>query len=214
MDKREDFKKCFYNKFNKLFSISEEKFMSYYDEAQYGGYPDEPGGSIWESEGKSIYLLVRILKPKRILEIGNYLGRSSNHILQAVEMNGFGEVDLVDLHERLEYDKLHNRNFNRILNDSLKFLDEEMDYDLILQDGCHEYGHVKKEVNLILKNNKNKNYIIWGHDYFNTIPKVCEVSRAYGELKDEFTEFEPMKDSISNCGFVVVRRENENSVSQ
>ena len=81
MDKREDFEKSYYDGFQKLTDISLENFMNYYDEAKYGGYPEEPGGSVWESEGKSIYVLIRILKPKRIMEIGNFLGRSTNHIL-------------------------------------------------------------------------------------------------------------------------------------
>jgi hypothetical protein len=205
MDKREDFKNSYYDKFNKLFNISEIEFMSYYDETKYGGYPEEPGGSIWESEGKSIYVLIRVLKPKRILEIGNYLGRSTNHILQAIEMNGFGIVDLVDIFDRLEYDKLHSKNFNRIIDDSLNFLNSELTYDLIIQDGCHEYEHVKTELDLILKNNNN-GYVIWGHDYFSLIPNVCEVTKAYDELKSEFTGFEPMKDSVSNCGFIIVKK--------
>ena len=205
MDKREDFKNSYYNNFNKLFNISESEFMSYYDETKYGGYPEEPGGSIWDSEGKSIYVLIRILKPKRILEIGNYLGKSTNHILQAIEMNTFGSVDLVDIFDRLEYDKLHNSKFNRIIDDSLNFLNSKLSYDLIIQDGCHEYEHVKSELGLILKNNKS-NYVIWGHDYFSVVPNVCEVARAYNELKSEFVEFAPMKDSVSNCGFIIVKK--------
>lgn len=102
MNKKEDFIKSYYDGFQKLTGVSLEEFEKYYDESKYGGYPEEPAGSIWESEGKSIYVLIRILKPKRILEIGNFLGRSSNHILQAVDMNGFGNVNLLDIQERLE----------------------------------------------------------------------------------------------------------------
>ena len=137
MDKKEDFIKSYYDGFFKLTGVGLEDFMAYYDESIYGGYPEEPAGSVWESEGKSIYVLIRILKPKKILEIGNFLGRSSNHILQAVDVNGFGEVDLLDIQERLEYDKLHSKNFNRILNDSLVHLASPFNYDLIIRDGNH-----------------------------------------------------------------------------
>lgn len=206
MNKRKDFKKCFYDKFHSLFDISEKEFMGYYDEAIYGGYPEEPSGSIWESEGKSIYVLIRILKPKKILEIGNFKGKSTNHILQAIEKNGFGEVTLLDIVEQIDYNTIHNNNFNRIIENSLQYLKREMNFDLILQDGNHTYEHVKQELSLILENNKCENYTMWGHDYYNIIPNACEVYRAYNEIKDKFKKFEPMKDSISNCGFIIVKR--------
>jgi hypothetical protein len=207
MDYREDFKKSYLDGFKKIFPfLSENEFMSYYDESIYGGYPEEPSGSIWSSEGKSIYVLIRILKPKNILEIGNFKGRSSNHILQAVENNNLGSVTLIDIKESLEYNKLHNKKFKRVIDNSLVFLDNKLDYDLIIQDGNHEYLHVKKELELILKNNKNNNLIIWGHDYYKTIIGVCEVNKAVDELKDSFKHVVPMIDSISDCGIVIISK--------
>ena len=118
MKKEIDFINSYHHGFNQLFEITEKELLNYYNESIYGGYPEEPAGSIWESEGKSIYCMIRVIKPKKILEIGNFMGRSSNHILQAIDMNGFGEVTLLDIQERLEYDKLHSQNFIRILDDS------------------------------------------------------------------------------------------------
>lgn len=206
MNKREDFKKSYYEGFNKLTGVNLEDFMKYYDEAKYGGYPEEPGGSVWESEGKSIYVLIRILKPKKILEIGNFLGRSSNHILQAVEANGFGEVDLLDIVERLQYDKLHSKNFNRILNDSLKHLSESFNYNLIVQDGNHTHEHVKKEIELILKNNLLNNYFIWAHDYYMRTHPDCGVWLAWDEMKHNFNDFQTFQDSKSNCGCSIAKK--------
>lgn len=207
VNKREDFKKSYFNGFKFLFpNLTEDEFMLYYDESIYGGYPEEPSGSIFTSEGKSIYVLIRILKPKKILEIGNFKGRSTNHILQAVEKNNIGTVTLVDIKESLEYDNLHNQRFNRFIEDSLSFLNKKFDYDLIIQDGNHEYSHVKKELELILKNNKNEDCIIWGHDYHKDIPKICEVYKAYNEMEYNFGTFIPMKDSVSNCGFIIVKK--------
>lgn len=207
MDKREDFKKSYYDGMHKLTGVSLEDFMIYYDEAKYTGYPEEPGGSVWESEGKSIYVLIRILKPKKILEIGNFLGRSSNHILQAVDKNEMGEVTLLDIREVLEYDKLHSRNFIRVLDDSLNHLSQPIQYDLIIQDGDHSYEHVKKELQLILGNNLLNEYYIWAHDYYvRTKPHVCEVWRAWDEMKYSFTMFEPFIDSISDCGCSIAKK--------
>ena len=187
----------------------EQAAENYYLEAKYGGYPEEPGGSIWESEGKSIYVLIRILKPLKILEIGNFKGKSSNHILQAVEQNGIGDVTLLDIWERLEYDKIHNNNFNRVLDDSLKFLQTPFEYDLIIQDGDHTYNHVKSEIDLILKNNTSNKYYVWSHDYFMHKPPQCEVGRAWDENKIKFDQFLTFKDSISDCGYSIAYKEKK-----
>lgn len=204
MNKTESFMVSYYNGFKNIFpNLTEEEFKKYYEEAKYGGYPEEPGGSIWESEGKSIYVLIRILKPKNIIEIGNFLGRSSNHILQAVEANGSGDVTLLDIEERLEYDKLHNRNFKRILDDSLNFLaTNDLSYDLYIQDGCHEYKHVTKELDLITSRTNN-DFIIWAHDWFTVRPPQCEVKRAWDDHITKFKAHSPMIDLVSNCGCVI-----------
>jgi len=128
MDKREDFKKSYYEGFTKLINFNLEDFMTYYDEAKYGGYPEEEGGSVWESEGKSIYVLIRILKPKKILEIGNWKGVSSNHILQAIDNNGFGDVVLLDIEEHLNYERLHSKNFERVIDNSLNYLSNPFNF--------------------------------------------------------------------------------------
>jgi len=206
MNKKEDFVSSYYDGFNKLTGVSLEDFENYYDEAIYGGYPEEPGGSVWESEGKSIYVLIRILKPKKILEIGNFLGRSSNHILQAVEKNGMGEVTLLDIEERLEYDKLHSQNFNRILDDSLNHLSSPMQYDLFVQDGNHAREHVVKEIKLILDNNLPSNYYIWAHDYYTRTHPDCGVWLAWDEMKSKFNDFQTFRDSKSNCGCSIAKK--------
>ena len=208
IDKREDFKKSYFGGFKLLFPLlKEEEFLSYFDEATYGGFPEEPGGSVWESEGKSIYVLIRILKPKKVLEIGNYLGRSTNHILEAIEKNKEGEVFLVDNVERLEYSNLHNKTFNRIIEDSLVYLSNDFEFDLIVQDGNHTYNYVKKEIELFLKNNKQREYYIWSHDYyFRERAPECEVWKAWDEMKVNFTEFQPFIDSVSNCGFSIAKK--------
>ena len=147
-DKKNEFINSFFDKFNNYFGVSKEELSSYYDEDIYSGYPHESSGSIFELEGKSIYCFIRCLKPKKIIELGNYKGVSSNHILQAVEKNGFGDVVLLDIEDYLEYDKLHNRNFNRIISNSLDYLNNPLDFDCLIQDNCHEYIHVKSELEL------------------------------------------------------------------
>jgi len=205
---KEDFIKTYFSSMEKLFGITMNDFLKYYEESKYSGYPEEPGGSAWKSEGKFIYVMIRHVKPKRILEIGNYLGRgTTNHILQAVDGNGVGEVTLLDIVERLEYSKLHSKNFNRVIDDSLKYLDKPFDFDMIVQDGNHEYGHVKKELELMEKHAQN-DFWMWGHDYFTVRPPQCEIARSWADAKvTKFNQRTMLKDSISNCGFIVSKFE-------
>lgn len=205
------FTNAYANFFDANFSVGTVKFSGIYAESeQYAGYPQEPAGSIFTSEGRSIYMLIRLLKPKKIIEIGNFLGKSSNFILKAVEENGFGDVTLLDIMERLEYEKLHSKNFTRVLDDSLKYLDRPLDFDLYVIDGCHEYEHVKKEMGLILKNTI-KPIWIWSHDYFKVLPPQCEVKRALDEIvkdnRDGFKIFTPMIEKTSNCGIAIMKYE-------
>lgn len=203
-----DFINTYFSSMQKLFGISMDDFLNYYNESKYSGYPEEPGGSAWKSEGKFIYVMIRHVKPKNVLEIGNYLGRgTTNHILQAMDMNGEGKVTLLDIVERLEYDKLHSHNFNRIIDDSLKFLDKPFDFDMIIQDGNHEYKHVKTELELMEKHAQN-DFWMWGHDYFTVRPPQCEIARSWADAKvTKFNQRTMLKDSISNCGFILSKFE-------
>lgn len=204
---RQDFLNSYYNSFKVLFpELTEEEFLSYYDESQLVGYPEKESGSMWTSELKNLYVLLRILKPKKILEIGNFRGISSNGILHAVDKNGFGKVTLVDIEDRLEYNNLLNNNFTRIVEDSHKFLSQSIDFDFVIQDSAHDFFHVNKELDLIKANNSCNNYIIWGHDYFVDCSKsTCKVREVYDNRKFEFSIFLPMKDSISDCGLCLLK---------
>lgn len=204
INKKEDFIKSYFASMHKLFGITLEDFTKYYDESKYTGYPIERGGAVWESEGKFIYVMLRHLKPKKVLEIGNYIGRgSTNHVLQAIEDNGSGEVTLIDIVDRLEYPRLHSQNFIRLVDDSLNFLAKPFSYDVIIQDGNHEYAHVKKELEL-MEANSQQDFIMWGHDYHKHLPPQCEIARSWKDANvTKFTERTPLIDSVSNCGFIV-----------
>jgi len=204
IDEREDFVKSYYSAAHALFKISMDDFLKYYDDAKYSGYPEEGGGAVWKSEGKFLYMMIRHLKPARILEIGNFKGRgTTNHILQAIDDNKFGQVVLLDILENLEYDRLHSRNFERVLDDSLNYLKRPLKFDLIVHDGCHEYDHVKKELEL-MSENTTQSFWIWSHDWFKVIVPQCEVQRAWKDIKwDNFSKRTPLRDSITDCGFVV-----------
>ena len=173
------------------------------------GIRELASGSMFKNEGRNLYTFIRLLKPKSILEIGNFKGVSTNHILKAVEDNDIDcSVILVDIFDQLEYDNLLNRKFTRIVQDSHEFLSQPFDFQLIIQDGCHTYFHVSKELSLIQQNNQNKNYYIWAHDYHVnqfTPNSTCEVRKAYDEKRNEFEVFLPMISPESNCGLVITK---------
>jgi len=62
-----------------------------------------PDGSyakgIWGVEGQIIYALVRALRPRHILEVGNCWGTSTLHLSEAVLTNGKGKLTTLDLPE-------------------------------------------------------------------------------------------------------------------
>ena len=210
MDARQDFLNSYYNGFKVLFpELTEEEFLSYYDSDPYGGYPELQSGSMFKNEGRNLYTFIRLLKPKSILEIGNFKGVSTNHILKAVQDNNIEcDVTLVDIFDQLEYDNLLNRKFTRIVKDSHEYLSQPFIFDLLVVDGCHSYDHVSKELTLIQQNNQHKNYYIWGHDYHVnqfTANSTCEVRKAYDEKRNEFEIFLPMIDSCSNCGLIITK---------
>lgn len=192
-----------YKEFYIQIEMLEEDIDKYLSESKYDGYPNEPSGSVWSMEGKTLFCIIRHLKPKRIIELGNFKGVSSNHILQAVELNGFGDVTLLDLTEYLDYTKIHNNKFNRVIDNSLNYLDKEIDFDFIIVDDNHEYEHVKKELSLIYKNNNSKKYYVWVHDYFVNERSDVGVKRAWDETEKLINQTSyKVLGPESDCGFV------------
>lgn len=208
-----DFVDDYYEGLNKIFPIEKHEIGKLYDEDPYFGYPREIGGSVWTSEGKALYMMIRKLKPKNILEIGNFKGVSSNHILKAIEDNNFGVVDLLDISECLDYPKLHNYNFERILANSIEHLDQPLEYDFYVIDGDHSYEHTKKELELIIANTQVPCYI-WAHDYFVTHDPSCQVRKTWDEMAHHFSKIAYLKDSISNCGFVIAYYDTRRNIHQ
>jgi SAM-dependent methyltransferase len=67
-----------------------------------GGYHPDPSqrqwgaGAIWDVEGRTIYALIRALRPVNVVEIGSGTGCSTNHIASALKANGGGHVVTLD----------------------------------------------------------------------------------------------------------------------
>jgi hypothetical protein len=201
------FQKSNYDLIKKIIKVKDADISEIYDECNDLGYPEKPGGSLWTNEGKLIYILIRLLKPANILELGNFKGASTNFILSALKKNNKGKLVLVDLVENLEYNNLHDYPFIRYVDSSIKFLKREIKFDFILIDDNHEYEHVKKELNLIRSNNKAEKYIIWGHDYFAKTREGVNVKKAVDEESIHFDSFYKSKTDESNCGqYILIKK--------
>lgn len=78
------------------FGLKADDLISYANEDTIGGFNADatkstwPIGSLWEVEGKTLYALVRALKPRRLLEFGTMHGCSAVHMATALQKNANG----------------------------------------------------------------------------------------------------------------------------
>ena len=108
------------------------------------GYSMWDDGGVEAEVGTFLYGLVRMIKPKLILETGLYTGVSCSYMAQGLNDNGYGKIDSVEYEqahintarERISRLNLQNFvNFNKC--DSMNFNPQLLDterYDLILLD--------------------------------------------------------------------------------
>jgi Methyltransferase domain len=87
------------------FGFNAQELIAYAAEDAIGGYNPNPAlakwpmGSLWEVEGKTLYALVRVLRPQRgngailAAEIGTHRGASATHIIAAMKQT-FKETGL------------------------------------------------------------------------------------------------------------------------
>lgn len=84
-------------------TLNPDELIHYAAEDVMGGYHIDESkrswkmGSIWEVEGKTLYALIRILKPEVVVELGSWEGCSTTHIATALSINGRGHVTAVDI---------------------------------------------------------------------------------------------------------------------
>ena len=130
----------------------------------------------------TLYILVRSIKPKLVIETGISSGKSSALILLAMKHNKFGKLISIDLPEgdkrRLKYSKasfnVKNEEIGMLvpkylqtkwkifLGDSkivLKKLLRSQKPQIFLHDSLHTFDHTKKEIDIILRK-KSKNILM------------------------------------------------------
>lgn len=122
-------------------------FNKYWDEfeAIYGSLPD---GQYDTFEGFILYSMIREHKPKNVIEIGSYYGRSTLHTLHALEANGnYDNFYVCDFTQYLTVTRQEIIN-RRMQTDKVKFVEGDIrdninliplyDIDLLFIDAAHE----------------------------------------------------------------------------
>jgi len=195
--------------FNILFpDVSKNQFINWLNEDYYGGWEEaghhHAGG---RRELKMLYATIRATKPKNILEIGTYDGRSTNHILLAAENNkkeGFKcSITSVDINDYVGNRQLHNFPLNRCIEPCLIHLQTQNHYDFIMQDGDHNPIAVNEELQVFktLSNLKT----VWSHDYY--LRGTLEATFIQNQYM--WSKNHPFKEESYNAGFHIGLKNNK-----
>jgi len=148
-----------------------QKYMTYVP-SKYDFSFTKKGGSIF-FPGVTLYVLVRCLKPRIIVETGGTPGKSSGFILRGIGVNSIGRLYTFDLppkvtSENIPSDKIHGlrpcgvetcwaipeqlkKNYELILGDTKKTLKLHLErlneIDFFIHDSDHSYQHMMFEFN-------------------------------------------------------------------
>lgn len=128
--------------------LDPNELIGYANEDTISGYHWQPEkskwrqGSIWEVEGKTIYALIRALKPQNVVEIGSWVGCSATHIATALSVNGSGHVTAVDIDPQAgESFPAHLASVRTtVTSDGISWLagQEDESIDLLFEDSSHD----------------------------------------------------------------------------
>jgi len=143
--------------------------------------------SINSDSRKFLYYIIRILKPKNIVETGVAYGTSSAYILKALKDNGSGRLHSIDSIFRpwqseemigaIIPESLKTK-WNLVLGKSsneLQNLFDTLNVDIFIHDSLHTYKNMMFEFNIALKKIDENGLIIsddvLGNDAFNDFTK-------------------------------------------
>lgn len=185
------------------FGLDADAMARYAEEDTIGGFGGYgvssawSGGGIWEVEGKTLYALIRAIKPARVLEIGVAQGCSTTHILSALDKNGSGELVSVDILANagaLVPQGLRER-WRFVAQDAITFLTEnKITTDFVFEDGLHERDWTEQVLRLILK---SKPKYVLSHDAMHWSGYGANVRGAWQAV---FGECDTILQEPSDCG--------------
>lgn len=135
-----------------------DELIEYAQEDELGGHTPHPepedahptpkdhrgwNKGIWEVEGKVLYALIRALKPRKVLEIGNQWFCSTSHIAEALLKNEQGHLWTIDLVKSKGLNVKYKDVVTQIGIDLFRFdYGEIAPIDFIFEDSFHTPGMV------------------------------------------------------------------------
>lgn len=128
-------------------NLSADDLIRFADQDTIGGFHmDETKrrwytGSIWEVEGQLVYALIRVMRPRWVLEIGVGNGCTTTHILTALHDNDDGELLSLDPtpYPTMHVDDGLQARWTYVREDALGYLRAHAGeaFDLVIEDGPH-----------------------------------------------------------------------------
>lgn len=211
-DSIEDFIKTKYP--NENFNEYEEKLQKlelqvekFFDKLKTEKYPSKKkpypiSYSINSDARKFLYFLIRITKPKKIIETGVAYGLSTAYILKALEDNGHGTLYSIDSVFRPWQSKEMigaiipkdlKKNWKLVLGKSKEKLrelfDELENVDVFIHDSLHTYDNMTFEFDIALKQMKKNGIIIsddvLGNDAFFNVTKGNDLENYLIKVEED-----------------------------
>lgn len=178
-----------------------------------GGYHPEPSqrkwgsGAIWDVEGRTLYALIRALKPQTIVEIGSGTGCSTTHMASALRENGGGHITTIDRGNTPQIpDEL--KSFVDIRNDdAINYLAllQDNSIDFLLEDADHSEA-LCAAIGELAKTKLRPGGVLMAHDAVHF--GVGRDVRAGYDLAG--LDFRTYLTDPSDCGWAVWVRPNLN----
>ena len=188
----------YWENFSKLFPIvTQEEFINWINEDYFEGWEETLNyNSTGRRELKMLYATIRASKPKKMLEIGTHMGTGTKHILLALSKNkeeGFEcSLTTLDIEDFVGDNFLYDYPFRKLLITSLDHLNNENDYDFVVQDGSHDNVNVKNEIDM---------FYSMSHDYYLGNKEIGKIFENYD--KEIFEKSSPFIEDSYITGFFI-----------
>lgn len=193
-----------YEKVATYLDVDPSTLRAYATEDEIGGH--QTGwivGSIFASEGKLLYAILRIMQPEIVLEAGTFFGCSATHMLAALDANEMGTLHSIDPWEGagadIPKDRLTRWKFHAVdaldyfKKDARRFKKRPL---IVFEDGPHGYEWTRDALQTAKDINPD---LIISHDILHHLAGPA-VSQAWNEVFGEGNYITVLPEG-SDCGF-------------
>lgn len=193
----------------KYLGLELDSLLPFAERDDIGGYHPDPdqrkwgSGAIWDVEGRTIYALIRALKPFNVVEIGTGTGCSTTHIASAIEKNGRGRLTTVDRGNTPQIPDDLKVFVDVLSGEAIEWLAQQPDnsIDFILEDADHSEA-MCYEVGELAKTKLRPGGVLMAHDAVH--PTVGAGVRAGYDRAG--LDVRTYRTDPSDCGWAVWRR--------